>query len=188
MLGPGRLWTGVAQLLLAALTKPIAIALGLPLVLGWAVVDRRSFLRLASTLALAGALTVGILELATRGGFLQALLVWRVHPIEPGALPAHTLEFARATLPALLLWIAVLAAAQLRGNHPARDSSVLLVLGGIALAPAMAKHGALWNYLLPAFAGMAVMTGRLADDPGGRAANGAIVPLVTAGGRGRASF
>jgi Dolichyl-phosphate-mannose-protein mannosyltransferase len=160
-LGPRRLWAGTACVLLAVLTKPTAGVLCVPLVLGWALVDRRTFWRLAASLAVTGATVVGLLQWATGGGFLHALAVWRVHPIEPGAFQAHALEFARGAAPVLLLWLVLVAVAAMRGRRPLRDPSVLLVAGGLLAAPAMAKHGALWSYLLPALAAIAVMCGRL---------------------------
>jgi 4-amino-4-deoxy-L-arabinose transferase-like glycosyltransferase len=157
-----RIALGVAFLLAAALTKQTAVLHGAPLVLGWWWVDRRSAVRLASSLALAGLVVVLALQWATSGGFLWANRVWGLHAWQPAVAVTIVLVFIHAAWPALLVGAVALEIAVRRGAVPqaTRDASLLLVVGGLAALPLTGKFGAWWNYLLPLVPALAVVAAR----------------------------
>jgi hypothetical protein len=151
---------GAALLLAACFTKPTAVLHGAPLVLGWLAVDRRSGLRLAGALVGVGGLLVLLLQLATQGAFLWVMRAWGMHATQPGLLRL-LLEHAAASLwPLALIALLALAVGFRRRHELARDSSLLLVAGALALVPFLGKYGASWNYLLPLLPALSVLAGR----------------------------
>lgn len=143
-LSGSRVAAGTALLIAACLAKPTAIVHGAPLVLGWLLVDRRSALRLALWLGLAGLLTVLALQWATAGGFLWVNRIWAYHPSQPWQPRVLVGYFLDRAWPLLLL------AAATRRRGLLRDSSWLLIAGALLVLPLTAKFGASWNYLVPA--------------------------------------
>jgi hypothetical protein len=122
-LSRGRIAGGTALLLAATLVKPTAAVHGLPLVLGWFLVDRRSAWRLIAVLAASGLATVTLLQAATRGGFVDAILVWRLHGREPGLLAKILTDFILRSWPVLLLALVSAFAAGLAKARPLREPS-----------------------------------------------------------------
>lgn len=183
-LSAARMAAGVTLLLAAILTKPTAVLHGLPLVVGWWFVDRKSALRLASVVAGAGLATLGLLQWSTSGGFLWVNRLWAVHPSVPGQAAYIARLMLEQGWPVLLLGVAGAWRATRRDARPWRDSSLLLVAGGLLIVPTMSKHGAWWNYLVPLLAAIVVFSGRvwsepdLAPEPGTKPALGG---LATAG-------
>jgi len=155
-----RLWLGAALLMAAVLTKPTAVVHGTPLVLAWLWVDARSGLRLAALLTLSGLTIAAALNALSSGGFLWVNGLWKYHLSDPGLLQYLVALFLILTYPILLWVLAGLIIAARAGARPWGDPSILLVLGGLALVPAMSKMGAWWNYLLPALAGLVVLGSR----------------------------
>lgn len=155
-----RLAAGCALTILACLTKPTAVALGAPLVLGWWFVDRDSFRRCVIALVACGSLTLAALGFLTSGGYLWVMTLWRTHPasVEPFAL--NLAFFAKVTAPLLAFTAAGAAWSLKRGGRPARDPAVLLLAGGAAMVPALAKVGTMVNTLLPLACALAVAGGR----------------------------
>jgi hypothetical protein len=177
-LSGGRVAAGAALLLAATLVKPTAAVHGAPLVLGWFLIDRRSAWRLAGTMAVVGAAAVAALEVATGGGYLRAMGLWALHPAVRG-LPASILaRFVTLAWPVLVLALGVGLAARAAGGRPERDPAVLLLAGGLAIAPLMGKQGAAWNYLLPLYAATVVATGAWAAALRARAAVAAGAALL----------
>lgn len=155
-----RAWAGAALLVAAVFSKPTAVLHGAPLVLGWLLVDLRSAVRLgASTATLAGAV-IAVLEASTPGGYLQNLGHWRSHGDQPGLLAMNLRYFLQVTAPILAVALIGLLVRLRRGDRVSRDPSLLLMLGGLATAPALGKWGALPNYLLPFLLGVVVFAGR----------------------------
>ena len=156
-----RLAAGTALLLAAVLAKPTAVVHGAPLVLGWLVVDRPSFWRLAAAMTAAGLGALLVLQWATDGGFLWTMRLWSIHPRQPGLLATLVSMFARAHAGVILFAAATVAAAWRGGAGRARDGAWLLVVGGLALVPALSKGGAWINYLLPLYCALVVLACRL---------------------------
>lgn len=156
-----RLWTGTALLLASVLTKPTAVMHGAPLVLGWFLVSRRSAWRLTAAMLAGGLVALAVLQLATSGGFLWTMRLWRVHPWHPGLLPRLVSMFLAAHSLLLLCLVIAIAVAWRRQERPFRDSAWLLVLGGLAVVPALGKGGAWTNYLLPLYCALVVLACRL---------------------------
>lgn len=159
-LSPRRLAAGVALLLAAVLVKPTAVFHGAPLVLGWFLVDRRSAWRLTVATGAAGLAALGALEVATGGGFLWVNRLWALHPTVPHLPLAVAGRFATLAWPVLLLALGTFVAAWASRSRPHREPAVLLLAGGLAVAPLLFKQGAAWNYLLPLFAATVVAAGR----------------------------
>jgi 4-amino-4-deoxy-L-arabinose transferase-like glycosyltransferase len=159
-LGAGRIAATTGLLLLACLAKPTAAALGLPLVLGWWLSDRRGAWRLWACLLATAIATVGLLQWATAGGFLWVARLWGVHASLPGLRREILLYFGERAWPVLALCGAAALAARGRRRAWLADPTVLLLLGCVLVVPAMSKHGASWNYALPALPALAVVTGR----------------------------
>jgi hypothetical protein len=156
-----RILLGAVLLILAGLTKAMAAVHAAPLVLGWLLVDLRSAVRLAVVLGAGTLATLGILQWVTGGGFLFASALWGVHSSQPGNASFIVLHFTRLVWPILALAaVAAAAAARTSRREAGRDPALLLLLGGLLVLPATAKHGASWNYLLPALAAVAVLSGR----------------------------
>jgi len=147
---------GTALLLAAALVKPTAVVHGLPLVLGWFWVDRRSAWRLIAALAISGLATVALMQAATGGGFVDAMLGWRLHGREPGLLAKILADFSLRSWPVLLLALVSALAAGLARTRPHREPACLMLAGGLLILPMSGKAGALWNYLLPLYAALVV--------------------------------
>lgn len=175
-----------ALLVLACLAKPSAAVHGAPLVLVWALVDGRSFVRLAAATVALGLAVSGALQWATHGGFVEANRLWLAH----GQSGQQTLELTRlffTTHAALVVALAIVAAiAWRRGVHPARDATWALWLGGAAGLLLLGKFGAWTSYLLLWVAAFGVLVGRL-----GRAQETAalgIAALVILVGLWRSSF
>lgn len=160
-LGNRRLWTGAALLLAAVLTKPTAALHAAPLVLGWFLVHRRSAWRLTLVMLAAGLGALLVLQVATGGGFLWTMRLWGVHPWHPGLMQVLLRQFLGAhALVLLLVTVAILAASK-AGGRPFRDGAWLLVLGGLAIVPALGKSGAWTNYLLPLYCALVAVACRL---------------------------
>lgn len=164
---------GALLLLAAVLVKLSAVAHGIPLVLGWFLVDVRSALRLGALLGGGGAAAFLGLHLATGGGFLRAMDVWKVNPIQPHLIGLHGSIFFEASWMIFVLAACSLLAATRAGGRPFRDGAFLLVAGGLAIVPSMARLGAWWNYLLPLHCATVVLSGR--------ALGGAIGPAARVG-------
>jgi hypothetical protein len=155
-LSRGRIAGGTALLLAATLVKPTAAVHGLPLVLGWFLVDRRSAWRLIAALAVSGSATVALLQTATGGGFVDAMLVWRLHGREPGLLARILTDFTSRSWPVLLLALVSALAAGLAKARPLGEPVWLMLAGGLLILPLASKAGACWNYLLPLYAALVV--------------------------------
>jgi hypothetical protein len=160
--GAARLsWTralGGALLLVASvLAKPTAAFHGFPLVAGWLLVDGASARRLLLAVSTAGLAALIGLQLATSGGFLSAMSLWLRHPRQPGQSLTIVMLFVGSA--GLLLLFALLPWLLLRRREAAApwDGAWLLVAGGLAIVPALAKAGAWWNYLLPLLCASAVL-------------------------------
>jgi hypothetical protein len=158
-LSVGRIAGGTALLLAATLTKPTAAVHGLPLVLGWFLVDRRSAWRLTLTAAGAGLATFGLLEGATKGGFLHALLLLRFRGREPGLTSLVLTDFMYRSWPILLMVLVAAVMAWKKKVQVMRAPAWLMLAGGLLVLPMISGHGACWNYLLPLFAALVVATG-----------------------------
>jgi hypothetical protein len=158
-LSRGRIAGGTALLLAAALVKPTAAVHGLPLVLGWFWVDRRGAWRLIAALAVSGLATIALMQAATGGGFVDAMLGWRLHGREPGLLTKILTDFSFRSWPVLLLALVSALAAGLAKARPHREPACLMLAGGLLILPMASKAGALWNYLLPLYAALAVAAG-----------------------------
>jgi len=161
-LSRARIAGGTAILLAAALAKPTAVVHGLPLVLGWFWVDRRSAWRLTVTMVVSGLAIVALLQMLTGGDFLSTNLLWRLHRSESGLLTKILTDFTLRTWPLLLLALVAGIAARLAKVHPLRDPVWLLLLGGLLILPMSNKGGACWNYLLPLYAALVVAAARWA--------------------------
>jgi hypothetical protein len=159
-LTPARTVTGSALLLAAVLTKPTAVLHGAPLVLGWLLVDTRSAIALAGVMTSAGLVILALLELLTGGTYLLMQRFWSLHPAQPGLRSALLSLFATSTAPLLALALVGFLLALLRRSRPARDASLLLLVGGLLIVPALGKYGAHSNYFLPVLAALAVVGGR----------------------------
>ena len=177
-----------ALLVLACLAKPSAALHGAPLVLVWALVDRRSALRLAaSTLALGG-VVAGALAWATHGGFLEANRLWLLHAQAAGqALELGRLFIAThaASMVALLIVVVI---AWRRGGRPFADPAWALYLGGAAGLLLLGKFGAWTSYLLLWVAAHGILIGRLASRAGSETLALGLLTLVILSGLGRFQF
>jgi hypothetical protein len=74
-------------------------------------------------------------------------------------------------------------AANRAGGRPFRDGALLLVAGGLAIIPSMARLGAWWNYLLPLLCATVVLLGRWlgrADGPAAKLGPGLTALLALA--------
>jgi len=159
-LGQKRLLLGSALLLAAVLTKPTAVVHGAPLVLAWLWVDRRSGVRVVALMTFAGLAAALALNLVSAGGFLWVNGLWATHVSVPHQAAQLLLMFAGLT-GWVLAWATTGLVVAWRSRAPAwREPALLLVVGGLALAPALGKIGAFWNYLLPAFVAIVVLGGR----------------------------
>ena len=164
-LSPGRLAAGTALLVAATLAKASAAVHGAPLVLGWLLVDRKSALRLALAVAVAGLAALVAMQWLTAGGFLWVNRIWSYHPGDARLPGVVVWDFLKLAWPLLLVAAAsVLAAAERR--TVLRDGSLLLVAGALAVLPLTAKAGASWNYLMPAVPALAVLSARAWAVPG----------------------
>jgi hypothetical protein len=159
-LGAGRIAATTGLLLLACLAKPTAAVHGLPLVLAAWRVDRRGARRLWACLVVTAVATVGLLQWATAGGFLWVNRLWASHAALPGLTREILVYFGERAWPVLALCGIAALAARSRWRSLLTDPSVLLLLGCVLVVPAMSKHGASWNYALPALPALAVATGR----------------------------
>jgi 4-amino-4-deoxy-L-arabinose transferase-like glycosyltransferase len=188
-LGAGRVATTTGLLLLACLAKPTAAVHGLPLVLACWWVDRRGALRLWACLFATAVAAVGLLQWATSGGFLWVSRLWTSHPALPGLTRQILVYFGERAWPVLALCGIAALAARHRWRSLLADPAVPLLLGCVLVVPAMSKHGASWNYALPALPALAVATGRFlgvglasgasGNAPPGRRGN-AVVPAAAA--------
>jgi hypothetical protein len=175
----GRAVAGTVLLLLAVLTKPTAVFHGAPLVLGWFLVDRMSALRLGGMLTVAGLAVLGGLQWATSGAFLWVNALWSFHASMPGQRSDIAVHFLASAWPLVVLALLALLALGQRRREAGRESSLLLLMGGLALVPATSKFGAWVNYLLPALPALAVLLGRWWTVPAeGRSFMG--LPRITA--------
>jgi len=119
-------------------------------------VDRRSAWRLIAALAVSGSATVALLQTATGGGFVDAMLVWRLHGREPGLLARILTDFTSRSWPVLLLALVSALAAGLAKARPLGEPVWLMLAGGLLILPLASKAGACWNYLLPLYAALVV--------------------------------
>jgi hypothetical protein len=160
---------GALLMLSAVLVKLSAIAHAAPLVLGWLLVDVASALRLFLLVGGGGLGALLVLQLVTAGGFQFAMELWKVNPIQPHLIAHNSWTFFFSTWTIVLFAaVGLLLAARARAR-PFRDGAVLLLLGGLAIVPAMAKLGAWWNYLLPLLCATVVILGRSLGASVGRA-------------------
>jgi hypothetical protein len=185
-LGGVRLLAGSALLLSAVLTKPTAVVHGAPIVLAWLWVSRGTGLRLAGVVGAGGLLILLVLELLTSGGFLWVNRLWGYHIEHAGLMGWLMWTFGTMVLPVLLWALAGFGLSALLGGRPWREPALLLVLGGLAMAPGMRKFGAWWNYLLPGLAALVVAGGRwwgfvAARGSGGRGEAGALLATAALG-------
>jgi hypothetical protein len=157
----GRLIAGSTLLLAAVLTKQTAVIHGFPLVVGWLLVDRASALKLSATMSATGLAALGLLQWTTAGGFLWVSQIFGAQASVPGQSLRLALLVLWRSGPLALLALTGAVFAMRSGGRPFRDSSVLLVVGGLLIAPAIGKDGASWNYLMPAFAASVVFCGRV---------------------------
>lgn len=160
-LGGRRAALGGAAILLGVLTKPTAVLLGAPLVLGWARVDPPGFRRLATRLTIAGGLLFGLMLLATDGGYAWSLSSWRAHRSVGGQLLrvlSFTLYYSWAVQ---LFAIGGIVACRRRGVAVLAESSWLLWLGAACVIPLLSKAGAAANSLLPLVVATAILGARL---------------------------
>ena len=158
-LSRGRLAAGTALLLASVLVKPTAALHGAPLVLGWFLVDRRSAWRLSAATAGGGLTVLGILQAVTGGGFLWVNRLWGLHPRVSGLAGSLMAYFGVLAWPVILLAAAGALVVSAARSRPHREPALLLVAGGLAVAPIMGKQGASWNYMLPLFAALVVAAG-----------------------------
>ena len=173
-----RMVTGVALLLAAVLAKPTAVLHGAPLVLGWLLVDRRSAVRLALSLTATGTAVLVALQVATHGGFLFVMGLWRTHPPFPGIRRTVLLFTFDRSLPILLFTLTGLALALRRGGGRWRDSTLLLCLGGLLGVLILNKAGASWNYLLPGVCATVVLATRWWGGAGREAIGSAVAAAI----------
>jgi 4-amino-4-deoxy-L-arabinose transferase-like glycosyltransferase len=185
-LDKGRLAVGGALVLAAALTKPTAVVHAAPLVLGWLLVERRSALRLTLLLAALGLAALGLLQLATHGGFLWLQRVWSLHGTQAG-LREIILRYSLARMWPYAAFAALAFVFALVATRSARalltDSAWLLLLGGLLVVPLLSKYGASWNYLVPVVPALVVLACRwlaLAHPPASPGPRGAIGPVLAA--------
>jgi hypothetical protein len=160
-LSRARLLAGAGLLLAAVLVKPTAIVHGAPLVLGWFLVHRGSAWRLTAAMAAGGLAALAALQAATDGGFLWTMRLWGVHPRHEGLLERLAAAFVVDHAALLVLAAVAVAVAWKRREGPLRDSAWLLVLGGLAVVPALGKAGAWTNYLLPLYCALVAVACRL---------------------------
>jgi len=160
-LSNARLWTGAALLLASVLTKPTAAVHGAPLVLGWFLVDGRSAWRLTGAMLASGLFAVAALQLATGGGFMWTMQLWGAHPASLALFKFLVSSFVANNGLLIALVVVAIVLAWRRGERPFRDAAWILVLGGLAIVPAMAKVGAWTNYPLPLYCALVVLGARL---------------------------
>jgi hypothetical protein len=158
-LSTGRIVGGTALLLAATLAKPTAAVHGLPLVLGWFLVDRRSAWRLTLIAAAGGLAIFGLLEGATKGGFLGAMLLLRSNGQASGLTTQILADFSGRTWPVLLMALVACLSCWKRRAHPEKEPAWLMLVGGLLVLPMTSKAGACWNYLLPLFAAIVAAAG-----------------------------
>lgn len=145
----------------AVFTKASAALHGAPIVLGWLLVDRRSFVRLGGAIVAIVAIVLVVFALTTEGGYIRQILLSTTFGTQPGLLQMSVRYFLATSLP-LLVFALLGALWSLRhGVRPLRDPTLLLVAGGLTMVPALAKYGALPNYLLPLLCGIAAFAGRV---------------------------
>lgn len=185
-LGWGRSLLGSALLVTGVLTRPTTLLVGAPLVLGWWLVDRGSAARLWSTLLGVGLVGVGFVQLASRGGYLATVALWRAHFTVPRQLTyLVTAELVDCGALWLVAALGLLLAARAARGLP-RDGALLLVAGGLLMVPPLAKAGASINYLIPLAAATAVLALRawagwaVAALPGPRRAWALLPPSLAA--------
>jgi hypothetical protein len=152
VLSSRRIAAGTALLISAVLFKPTAALHGTPLVLAWFLVDSRSAWRLAAAMCATGGVVLGVLQVATGGGFLWVNGLWGLHPSVAGLPWAIVARFAGRAWAGLLIGAASCLAAAAARHRPHREPAIVLLAGGVAIAPLLGKQGASWNYLLPLYA------------------------------------
>jgi hypothetical protein len=159
-------------LALAALTKATAVALGAMIIGGWMLVNRRSAVRLAVGTAAAGVFLVLLLQALTGGGFLPTLLLQRHLPYRAEQITSLLAEALHFNWEAMALFVAALAWRLSRRDGRWRDGAWMLWAAGPAMVPFLGKMGAVFNYLLPFFAGQAILLGRLLGEDDAAGATG----------------
>ncbi|MFI4943332.1 MAG: glycosyltransferase family 39 protein [Burkholderiales bacterium] len=182
----GRLAAGSLLVLAAVLTKPTAVVHAAPIVLGWLLVDRRSFLRLVLLLGALGLLSLGLLQLATAGGFLWLQRVWSTHGTMAGLMQVILVHSLGRMWP-FAAFAALSGALAFRATRRAgplfTDGAWLLVLGAAVVVPLLSKYGASWNYLVPMMPALVVLACRwlaVALPAGAPGPRGAFGPALTA--------
>jgi hypothetical protein len=177
-----------ALLVLACLAKPSAALHGAPLVLVWALVDRRSCARLiAATLAL-GVGVAGALDLATHGGFVAANRLWTLHGESAAQAVDLAGRFATSQAPLVAALVVVAVVAWRAGARPLGDPAWALYLGGAFGLALLGKFGAWTSYLLLWVAAHGVLLGRLTARAGKETLGLALAALVILCGLLRSSF
>jgi hypothetical protein len=179
----GRIALGTSLLLAAVLAKPTAVVHGAPLVLGWFLVDRRSAWRLAGATSAAGLAVLGLLHVATGGGLVWVRRFWAMQPTVPGHSAELLARFTLHAWPVLALALGTGVAAWAARARPHRDPALLLLAGGLAVAPLLAKQGAAANYLVPLLAATVVAACRWGATFRAGAVAGAALALALAATR-----
>ncbi len=98
-LSPGRIGWGTALLFFAALAKPTAVVCGVPLMLGWFLVDRRSAVRLVAALGCTAVVWLCVIQWLTDGGYLWSMSLWRFHRTIPGQIQGMLFYVLSVTAP-----------------------------------------------------------------------------------------
>lgn len=172
LLAPPRIERGAARLgwrevvlgslliVAGVLTKPVVVLLGLPLLLCWFLVDRRSGWRLSAALLALGLASLSLMQALSGGGYLAVAELWTAHPVSAAHMGSLLWAFVSGQA-ALFAWAAAGAAfAWSRGQAPWRDGTVALGLGSALVVPTLAKYGSSSVYLLPLLAATAILGAR----------------------------
>jgi hypothetical protein len=154
-------WLAGALLACAAITKAPAVLFAGAIIAGWMFVNPRSALRLAAAMALVTGSLVLILQVLTGGGFLSIIALQRLHPYHALQITWLIRESLGFNWESIALWSMALALSLARRDGSWRDGAWLLWAAGPLVVPLLGKEGAVFNYLLPFFAGQAVLIGRL---------------------------
>jgi len=154
-------WPAGALLACAAITKAPAVLFAGAMIVGWMLVNLRSALRLAAvTVLVMGSLMV-ILQILTGGGFVSTIALQRLLPYHAFQITWLLRESLGFNWESVALWVMALGMCLARRDGSWRDGAWLLWAAGPLAVPLLGKDGAVFNYLLPFYAGQAVLIGRL---------------------------
>lgn len=156
-----RAWLAGALLACATMTKMTALVFAAAMVGGWLLVNARSALRLATSFAATSALLLLLLQWLTHGGFLATVLLQRYLPHDAAQIPLLVAEALRFNWESVVMLMVALVSALRRRNGAWLDGAWILWSAGPLVLPFLAKIGAVFSYLLPCFAGQAILIGRL---------------------------